>query len=93
MTYLHLFPSKEGRLERLENFHFQNFEKIVNFQNCIFFRLSNTNQFYSCFLLEVTYTLVPANKLVSIWCNLDRVSILVAFYILRRRQLQKSLPV
>ena len=27
-------------------------------------------------------TLVPANELVSIWCNLDRVSILVAFYIL-----------
>ena len=53
----------------------------VNFQNCIFFRLSNTNKFYSCFLLDITCTLVPANELVSIWCNLDRVSILVAFYI------------
>ena len=63
------------------NFHFSKFLKIVNFQKCIFFRLSNTNKFYSCFLLDITCTLVPANELVSIWCNLDRVSILVAFYI------------
>ena len=36
LTYFHLFPSKAGRLEWLENFHFSIFFKIVNFQNCIF---------------------------------------------------------
>ena len=30
------------------------------------------------FLLDITCTPVPANELVSIWCNLDRVSILVS---------------
>ena len=47
----------------------------------IFFRLSNTYKFYACFPLDITCTLVPANELVSIWCTLDRVSILVAFFI------------
>ena len=31
-----------------------------------------------CFLLDITCTLVPAMKLVSIWCTLDRVNILVS---------------
>ena len=51
---------------------------MVNFQHCIFFRLSNTYKFYACFLLDITCTPVPANELVSICCNLDRVSILVS---------------
>ena len=46
--------------------------------NCIFFRLSITNQFYSCFLFDITCTLVPAIEFVSIWCTLDRMSILVS---------------
>ena len=49
--------------------------KKFQFSNCLFFRLSNTYQFYACFLLDITCTLVPANKLVSVWCNFDRVSI------------------
>ena len=60
------------------------FFKILNncqFSILHFFRLSNTYKFYACFLLDITCTLVPANELVSIWCNLDRVSILVAFNI------------
>ena len=52
--------------------------KNVNFQNCIFFRLSNTRKFYACFLLDITCTLVPANELVSTCCNFDRVRILVS---------------
>ena len=53
--------------------------KNCQFLNCIFFWLSITNQFYSCFLLDITCTLVPAIELVSIWCPLERVSILVSF--------------
>ena len=31
-----------------------------------------------CFLLDITCTLVPAIKLISIWCTFDRVSILLS---------------
>ena len=57
------------------------FFKIL--KNCQFLklhilRLSNTYKLYACFLLDITFTLVPVNELVSICCNLDRVSILVS---------------
>ena len=58
--------------------HFFQFFKNCLFSNLHIFRLSNTNQFYSCFLLDITCTLVPAIELVSILCTLDRVSILVS---------------
>ena len=57
---------------------FQNFEKMSIFKFAYFYSLSVANQFYYCFILDITCTLVPANELVSIWCNLDRVSILVS---------------
>ena len=57
---------------------FQNFEHLKNLNLHIFFRLPNTNQFYYCFLLDITCTLVPAIELVSIWCTLDRMSISVS---------------
>ena len=40
-----------GRFEWLENCDFL---KLVNFQIFIFFRLSNTNYIYNCFLLDLT---------------------------------------
>ena len=57
------------------------FFKIL--KNCQFlklhiFQVIKNNQFYSCFLLDITCILVPAIELVSIWCPLDRVSILVS---------------
>ena len=57
------------------------FKILKQFSKLHFVILSNTYKFYACFLLDITCTLVPSNELVSIWCNLDRVSILVAFYI------------
>ena len=52
--------------------------KLVNFQIFIFFRLSNTNHTYYCFLLDFNCTLVPAIELVSIWRTLYRMSISIS---------------
>ena len=57
------------------------FKILKQFSKLHIFQVIKYLHFYACFLLDITCTLVPANKLVSIWCNLDRVSILVAFYI------------
>ena len=59
-------------------FSFFKILKNCQFSKLHIFQVLNTNQFYSCFLLDITSTLVPANELVSIWCNLDRVSILIS---------------
>ena len=58
---------------------FQNFEKLSIFKIAYFYVI-NYYQFYSCFLLDITFTLVPAIEFVSIWCTFDRVSILVSLY-------------
>ena len=52
----------------------QNFENLSIFKFAYFYRLSNTHQFYNCLILDITCTLVPAMKLVSIWFRLDRMS-------------------
>ena len=57
---------------------FQNFEKLSIFKFAYFYRLSNDNQFYYCFILDITYTLVPDIELVSIWFKLDSMSIFVS---------------
>ena len=38
---------------------FQNFEKLSIFKFAYFYRLSNDNQFYYCFILDITCSLVP----------------------------------
>ena len=43
-----------------------------------FYRLSNAKQFYHCFILDITYTLVPDIELVSIWFRLDSMNIFVS---------------
>ena len=55
---------------------FQNFENLSIFKFAFF--LQDTNQFYYCFLLDITCTLVPAIKLVSIWFRLDSMRISVS---------------
>ena len=57
---------------------FQNFENLSIFKFAYFYRLLNTNQFYNCLILNITCTLVPAMKLVSIWFRLDRMSFSVS---------------
>ena len=57
---------------------FQNFENLSIFKFAYLYRLSNTNQFYYCFKLNITCTLVSAIELVSIWFRLDRMSISVS---------------
>ena len=57
---------------------FQNFEKLSIFKFAYFYRLSIDNQFYYCFILDITYTLVPDIELVSIWFTLDSMSIFVS---------------
>ena len=57
---------------------FQNFEKLAIFKFGCFYRLSNTNQFYYCFILDITCFLVPDIELVCIWFRLDRMSIFVS---------------
>ena len=46
---------------------FQNFEKLSIFKFAYFYRLSNSNQFYYCFILVITCSLVPDIELVCIW--------------------------
>ena len=38
---------------------FLNFEKLSIFKFAYFYRLSNDNQFYYCFILDITCSLVP----------------------------------
>ena len=56
---------------------FQNFEKLSIFKFAYFYRLSNTNTFYYCFILDITFSLVPDIEIVSILFRLDSTSIFV----------------
>ena len=57
---------------------FLNFEKLSIFKFAYFYRLSNTNQFYYCFILDIICSLVPDIECVSIWFILDSMSIFVS---------------
>ena len=50
---------------------FINFQILSNFKFAYFYKLSNTNQFYYCFILDITCSLVPDIELVCIWFRLD----------------------
>ena len=54
---------------------FQNFEKLSIFKIAYFYRLSKGNQFYYCFILDITCSLVPDIEHVCIWFRLDSMSI------------------
>ena len=74
-----LFPSKVGRLEWLVKLSFfKIFKKMSIFKFAYFYRLSNTNKFYYCFILDITFSLVPDIERVSIWFRLDSMSIFVS---------------
>ena len=60
------FKSKTTRMAR-KIVIFQNFEKLSNFKFEYFYRLSNSNQFNYCFILDITCSLVPDIELVCIW--------------------------
>ena len=57
---------------------FQFFEKMSIFKFAYFYRLSNANQLYYCFILDITCSPVPDIELVCIWFRLDKVSIFVS---------------
>ena len=57
---------------------FQNFEKFSIFKFAYCYRLSKGNQFYYCFILDITCYLVPDIEHVCIWFRLDRMSIYVS---------------
>ena len=57
---------------------FRNFEKMSIFKFAYFYSLSVANQFYYCFILYITCSLVPDNELVCFWFRLDSMSIFVS---------------
>ena len=57
---------------------FQNFETLSIFKFAYFYSLSIANQFYYCFILDITCTLIPAIELVCIWFTLESMSIFVS---------------
>ena len=57
---------------------FQNFEKLSIFKFAYCYSLSVANQFYYCFILDITCSLVPEIELVCIWFRLDSMSIFVS---------------
>ena len=57
---------------------FQNFKNLSIFKFAYFYRLSNSNRFYNCLMLDITCSLVPAMERVSIWFILDSMSISVS---------------
>ena len=57
---------------------FQKFKKLSIFKFAYFYRLSKGNQFYYCFILDITCSLVPDIERVSIWFRLDSMSIFVS---------------
>ena len=52
-----------------------NFKKLSIFKFAYFYRLSNTNKFYYCFVLDITCSIVPDIELVYIWFGLDSIFI------------------
>ena len=59
------FKSKKTRIAR-QIVIFQNLEKLSIFKFAYFYRLSNSNQLYYCFILDITCSLVPDIYHVSI---------------------------
>ena len=57
---------------------FQKFKKLSIFKFAYFYRLSKGNQFYYCFIFDITCSLVPDIERVSIWFRLDSMSIFVS---------------
>ena len=48
------------------------------FKFAYFYSLSVANQFYYCFILDITCSLVPNIELVCVWFRLDSMSIFVS---------------
>ena len=71
------FKSKKTRMAR-KFIIFQNCEKLSIFKFAYFYSLSVANQFYYCFILDITCSLVPDIELVCIWFRLDCMSIFVS---------------
>ena len=69
--------SKKTRMARKFVF-FQNFEKLSIFKFAYFYSLSVANQFYYCFILDITCSLVPDIEVVCIWFRSDSMSIFVS---------------
>ena len=71
------FKSKKTQMAR-KIVIFQNFEKLSIFKFAYFYRLSKGNQFYYCFILDITCSLVLDIEHVCIWFRLDSMSIFVS---------------
>ena len=71
------FKRKKTRMAR-KILIFINVQILSIFKFAIFYSLSNTNQFYYCFILDITCSLVPDIELVCIWFILDSMSIFVS---------------
>ena len=71
------FKSKKTQIAR-KIVIFQNFEKLSIFKFAYFYRLSKGNQFYYCFIFDITCSLVPDIEHVCIWFRLDSMSIYVS---------------
>ena len=71
------FKSKKTRMAR-KIVIFINFQILSIFKFANFHSLSNTNQFYYCFILDITCALVPDIEIVCIWFRLDSMSIFVS---------------
>ena len=71
------FKSKKTRMDR-KFVIFQNFEKLSIFKFAYFYSLSVANQFYYCFILDITCSLVPDIELVCILFRLDSMGISVS---------------
>ena len=69
--------SKKTRMAR-KFVIFQNFEKLSIFKFVYFYSLSIANQFYYCFILDITCSLVPDIELVCIWYRLDSMNIFIS---------------
>ena len=79
-TDLFAFISFKGKKTRMARKFviFQHFEKLTIFKFAYFYSLSIANQFYSFFILDITWSLVPDIDLVCIWFRLDSMSIFVS---------------
>ena len=79
-TYLFAFNSLKSKKTQMARkiVIFQNFEKLSIFKFAYFYRLSKGNQFYYCFILDITCPLVPDIEHVCIWFRLDSMSIYVS---------------
>ena len=71
------FKSKKTRMAR-KFVIFQNFEKVSIFKFANFYSLSIANQFYYCFILDITCSLVSDIELICIWFKLDGMRIFVS---------------